>query len=88
MVWSGVTTLLRGIAFDGGRRWQPANLGKDHGKYSFRKWTLTWTPRKSGKAAIQCRAFNRLGESQLLEPLWNPSGYRRNVVETINVAIA
>lgn len=97
---SGTTTMLRGIAFDGGhgitevlvsmdggRRWQPAKIGKDHGKYSFREWTLAWTPKKPGKAAIQCRAFNRLGESQPLEPLWNPSGYMRNVVETVNVVV-
>lgn len=97
---SGRETLLRGIAFDGGhgitevlistdegKSWQPAQLGKDHGKYSFREWTLSWTP-KAGAHSIQCRAFNRLGESQPLEPLWNPNGYMRNVVETVKVTAA
>ncbi|MBX7212156.1 MAG: molybdopterin-dependent oxidoreductase [Verrucomicrobiaceae bacterium] len=97
---SGRETLLRGIAFDGGhgitevlvstdegKSWQPARLGKDHGKYSFREWTLAWTP-KAGAHSIQCRAFNRLGESQPLEPLWNPNGYMRNVVETVKVTAA
>lgn len=100
-VKAGQDTLLRGIAFDGGhgitevlvsvdggRNWKPANLGKDHGRYSFREWTLAWKPAKSGAYAVQCRAFNRLGESQPLEPLWNPSGYMRNVVETVNVTAA
>lgn len=96
-VKAGQETLLRGIAFDGGhgitevlvsdddgRTWQGARLGKDHGKFAFREWTLAWKP-KPGAHAVKCRAFNRLGESQALEPLWNPNGYMRNVVETVNV---
>ena len=31
------------------------------------------------------RAVNRFGESQGLEPLWNPAGYLRNVVEQVEV---
>jgi len=31
------------------------------------------------------RAFNRIGETQPLEPLWNPAGYARNVVEPVHV---
>jgi DMSO/TMAO reductase YedYZ molybdopterin-dependent catalytic subunit len=97
---SGRETLLRGIAFDsgqgltevlistdGGKTWQPAQLGKDLGRYSFREWTLPWTPAKTGSYEIKCRAFNRLGESQPLEPLWNPAGYLRNVVETTSVTV-
>lgn len=97
---SGRETLLRGIAFDGGhgitevlvstdegKSWKPAQLGKDHGKYSFREWTLAWTP-KAGAHSVQCRAFNRLGESQSHEPLWNPNGYMRNVVETVKITAA
>jgi hypothetical protein len=31
------------------------------------------------------RAFNRIGESQAYEPLWNPAGYLRNVIERVEV---
>jgi len=31
------------------------------------------------------RAVNRAGQSQPLEPLWNPGGYMRNVVEATTV---
>ncbi len=99
-VGAGGAVLLRGIAFDGGhgitevlvsdddgRSWRGAALGKDHGRYSFREWTLAWTP-KPGAHALRCRAVNRLGETQSLEPLWNPNGYMRNVVETVNVTAA
>jgi sulfite dehydrogenase len=92
---------LRGIAFDGGggitevlvsvdsgRSWRPAQLGKDLGRYSFREWTLPWTPDKSGPVELKCRALNRLGETQPLEPLWNPAGYLRNVVESTRVTTA
>jgi DMSO/TMAO reductase YedYZ molybdopterin-dependent catalytic subunit len=92
---------LRGIAFDsgagitevqistdGGKSWMGATLGKSLGNYSFREWTLPWMPTKTGAAAILCRAFNRLGETQPMDALWNPNGYMRNVVETVNVNIS
>ena len=97
----GRETLLRGIAFDGGsgirevlvstdggRNWTAAQLGRDLGKYSFREWTRAFTPPRAGALELKCRAFNQLGASQPLEPLWNPAGYMRNVVETVNVTAA
>ena len=88
----GVT--LRGIAFDGGsgirdvtvstdggRTWTSARLGADLGRYAFREWTLDWRPGPGGSAEVLVRATNRLGQSQPLDPLWNPAGYMRNVVE-------
>ena len=45
------------------------------------------TPSAAGEARILCRAFNRIGETQPLEPLWNPAGYSRNVVENTPVII-
>ena len=98
---AGRETLLRGIAFDSGagitevlvstdagQSWRSAQLGKDLGRYSFREWTLPWTPAKPGAVELKCRALNRLGETQPLEPLWNPAGYLRNVVETTKVTVA
>jgi sulfite dehydrogenase (cytochrome) subunit A len=91
---------LRGIAFDGGqgisdvavsadsgKTWIEAALGADLGPYSFREWkaNVTLTP---GKYRLMVRAANRAGQSQPLEPLWNPAGYMRNVVEATNVVAA
>jgi DMSO/TMAO reductase YedYZ molybdopterin-dependent catalytic subunit len=97
----GEPITLRGIAFDGGkgikevlvsdddgRSWQPAELGKDWGKYSFREWTATYRPKAAGKIALKVKAENRNGDTQPLEPTWNPAGYMRNVVETVNVIAA
>ncbi len=93
-------TVVRGIAFDGGygirevdvsvdngRTWQPTELGKDLGKYSFRQWQTSVSLDK-GSHTVQVRAINAIGQSQPLEPLWNPSGYMRNVVETTHVTAA
>jgi DMSO/TMAO reductase YedYZ molybdopterin-dependent catalytic subunit len=100
-VSNGQVTLLGGIAFDsgngitevtvsddGGRTWRAAEPGKDEGRYSFRPWTFAWTPSKTGAVELKCRATNRIGETQPMKPLWNPSGYMRNVVETVRVQVA
>src|SRR6266700_2107769 len=93
-------TRLKGIAFDGGtgikevavstdggKTWIPAKLGKDLGKYSFREWAL---PLKlaAGAAEIKVRATSNGGDTQPMEPRWNPAGYLRNVVETVRVTAA
>jgi hypothetical protein len=92
-------TLIKGIAFDGGsgisevlfssdggRNWRTAELGRGElGRYSFREWTIAFTPPAAGPFELKCRAINRVGESQPLEPKWNPAGYMRNVVETVKI---
>ena len=80
---------IREVAFssDGGRSWRVAELGRDLGKYSFREWRISFTPRERGSHTLMSRALNRLGETQPLEPLWNPAGYLRNVVEPVHVEV-
>jgi len=91
---------LRGIAFDGGygvsdvevsadggKSWQAASLGEDLGKYSFREWKMT-IPLQKGAHTLMVRAVNRIGQSQPMEPLWNPAGYMRNVVEHTRIVAA
>ncbi|HSU55075.1 MAG TPA: molybdopterin-dependent oxidoreductase [Candidatus Dormibacteraeota bacterium] len=76
----GITEVL--LSEDGGQTWRATQLGKDYGKYSFREWTASFTPRKSGELQLKVKATNRIGQSQPLEALWNPAGYMRNLVET------
>ena len=93
-------TTLKGIAFDGGKGikevavsidggkiWMPAKLGKDLGNYSFREWTLP-VKLAAGSSQLKVRAINNAGDTQPAEPLWNPAGYLRNVIETTNVTVA
>ncbi|WP_050423778.1 molybdopterin-dependent oxidoreductase [Bradyrhizobium tropiciagri] len=93
-------TTLRGIAFDGGKgikevvvstdggkSWTPAKLGKDLGKYAFREWKLK-VALPAGPSELKVRATNNAGDTQPMDPLWNPAGYLRNVVETVRVTAA
>lgn len=89
------STVLRGIAFDGGsgirsvmvstddgKHWQEALLGKDLGRYSFREWTLPFKPGKPGEYRVMVKATSRNGDTQPEAFRWNPAGYRYNPVET------
>ncbi len=97
---AGQQTIVRGIAFDGGQgirevaystdggqSWREAKLGEDLGRYSFREFTFAFTPDK-GNYDLRVRAWNRSGQSQPMEALWQPAGYMRNVVERVLVTAA
>ena len=94
---AGQQAVVRGIAFDGGQgirevahstdggqTWRAAKLGTDLGRYSFREFTFAFTPEK-GTYDLRVRAWNRSGQSQPMEALWQPAGYMRNVVERVSV---
>ncbi len=96
-VRAGEQAVVRGIAFDGGQgvrevaystdggqSWRSARLGADMGRYSFREFTFAFTPEK-GSHDLRVRAWNRSGQSQPMEALWQPAGYMRNVVESVKV---
>ena len=76
------------LSVDGGATWRRAQLGADLGRYSFREWSAAWTPPSPGSHRLMVRAFNGMGESQGTQPLWNPSGYLRNVIEHVDVQAA
>ena len=99
-VAAGRPVALKGIAFDGGygiaavevsddggATWRRVTLGPDLGRYSFREWSGSWTPMATGRQVLMVRAANRIGESQGGEPLWNPAGYLRNVIEQVPVSV-
>jgi DMSO/TMAO reductase YedYZ molybdopterin-dependent catalytic subunit len=72
------------LSSDGGKSWQPAMLGKDYGRYSFRQWETNLALTK-GDYALMVRCTNLAGEDQPLSPNWNNSGFMRNVIETLRV---
>ena len=97
----GHATLVKGIAFDGGagirkvelsddggRRWREARLAESLGKYSFRQWSLSITPRERGPLELRVRATSNQGEIQPEQAGWNPGGYARNVIESLKVVVA
>jgi DMSO/TMAO reductase YedYZ molybdopterin-dependent catalytic subunit len=99
-VAAGQALAVRGIAFDGGQgvrevafstdggqSWRGARLGADMGRYSFREFTFGFTP-GAGTHDLRVRAWNRSGQSQPMDALWQPAGYMRNVVESVKVVAA
>ncbi len=95
---AGKPTLARGIAFggdsgvkqvdfssDGGKTWRAALLGKDTGKYSFRRWEAHFTPTAKGNYTLMARCTNTNGVAQPDQANWNPAGFMRNLVEATPV---
>ncbi len=100
VVPAGQAVPLRGIAFDGGsgiklvevsaddgQSWQAATLGEDLGPFSFRGWQLPVTL-AAGERRLKVRATSNAGETQPVTQPWNPSGYLRNLIETVTVGAA
>ncbi len=97
----GASALVRGIAFggdtgvsrvdvstDGGESWRPAELGRDEGKYGFRRWEARFTPAARGDVRVMVRCTNTDGVVQPAEANWNPSGFMRNAIETTRLVAA
>ena len=95
---AGPQVLIKGIAFDqgygidqvlcsidGGTHWETASLGKDFGDFSFRPWAIRVSLKPGRDYGLQSLAINRIGESQQIHPKWNPNGYLRNSVETVQI---
>lgn len=97
----GAPVPLRGIAMggdcgvaavdlstDGGATWAAAALGRDEGSYSFRQWTAQATAPASGTMTAMVRCTNTQQVSQPMAANWNGSGFMRNVIETVQLAVA
>jgi hypothetical protein len=97
---AGFPLRLQGIAFSGnggiqkvevsddnGKQWRDAELGDDHGPYSFRTWQFAWTPKNPGKYEIAVRATDGTGIIQPDEGVWNPGGYLWNKIEKQEIVV-
>ncbi len=74
------------VSTDGGKNWSKARLDPEIGKYSWRRWRLPWNPIARDTYKLMCRATNAAGENQVTSQ-WNRSGYARNVIESLDVAV-
>ena len=81
------------VSADGGATWRDAVLGRDAGRYSFRRFdTIIAAPRAATNIAapraatkLMARCTNTAGVTQPLTGIWNPGGYLRGRVETVAV---
>jgi sulfite dehydrogenase (cytochrome) subunit A len=75
------------VSTDTGSTWKPAKLGKEHGRYGFREFSLSEPARESGSRVIMARATSNSGETQAEHLVFNPAGYHHNVIQRIYVEI-
>ena len=77
----GISTV--DLSTDGGKNWQRAKLGEDLGRFAFRTFSYSFTPRKKGRQTVMARAANKIGQSQTTELILNPAGYHHNVIQSL-----
>lgn len=96
---AGQPCKIEGLAFDGGygitkvelstdsgTTWVQTSLGKDLGKYSWRRWVYIWYPSLPGAFTCMVKATNSIGETQPPHH-WNRSGYMRNEIESLQIKV-
>ena len=89
LAWDGGAGIRRvEVSTDGGRSWQSAELGEDHGRFSARPWQFSFTPHARGRVPVAARATNIQGTTQTEQLIFNPAGYHNNVIQTVNIEIA
>lgn len=96
---AGGPVAVRGIALGGdcgvarvdvsvdGSTWQAAELGKDEGPYSFRRWTAQLPAAPRGAMTVMARCTNTKNAVQPAAVTWNAAGFMRNVIETVPVTV-
>jgi hypothetical protein len=73
------------ISTDGGTTWNTAALKEDLGRFAFRAFSHSFSPRARGKYAITARATNSIGQTQTAALILNPAGYHHNVMHTVTL---
>lgn len=87
--WSGDGAYARrvDISTDAGKTWKAADLGASPGKYSWRLFSLRFTPKQAGPLSIMARATDSEGATQPSVSPWNPGGYLWNGIHTVTVEV-
>lgn len=82
--WSGAVPLA-GVAIsrDGGASWQEVPLQPGEGVFAWRRFEMEVTAERAGPLAVMARAWDAAGNTQPMEPLWNPRGYCNNQVQRV-----
>ena len=76
------------VSSDGGRTWTAATLGEDLGRFAFRTFSYTLSPKARGKQTVMARATNKIGQTQTSELIHNPAGYHHNVMHSVTFNVA
>jgi DMSO/TMAO reductase YedYZ molybdopterin-dependent catalytic subunit len=86
--WSGFAPIERvDVSVNRGASWAAAELDTDvDSAYAWCRWRHEFEA-EPGEAELACRAFDRSGRAQPLEPVWNLSGYANNAVQRVAVTV-
>jgi sulfite oxidase len=88
VAWSNASPVVKvEISTDAGNSWSPAKLTGKASKYGFRKWSFTWKA-VDGHYTLMSRATNETGQTQPLDPEWNPNGYLYNAAQPRQIQIS
>jgi len=88
VAWSNTSPVSKvEISADAGKTWSAANFTGKPTKYGFRKFAWAWKAGE-GQYTMMSRATNEAGQSQPLEPEWNPNGYLYNATQPMPVTIS
>jgi len=71
------------VSTNGGKTWAAATLGQDLGRFAFRTFSYSFSPKARGKQTVMARASNKIGQGQTTELIQNPAGYHHNVVHGV-----
>ena len=82
--WSGAAPVAR-VEFGVDGVWQDARL-EQSSPFSWHGWTASW-PASVGDHELSCRATDRAGNMQPLEPPWDVSGFGNNSVQRVQVTV-
>jgi len=75
------------ISSDGRQSWQPAELGRDLGRFAWREFRYRLDTSRSGPLLVAVRARSRDGAVQPDKLTFNPAGYHDNIVQTVNLEV-
>jgi len=88
VAWSNASPVTKvELSADGGKTWSSTKLEGKPTRYGFRKWSYSWKAAE-GQYTLMSKATNAAGQSQPMEPEWNPNGYLYNAAQPRPVAIA
>jgi hypothetical protein len=76
------------MSTDGGKTWLPATFGEDLGRFAFRTFSFSFSPKAKGKQTVMARATNKIGQTQTTELIHNPAGYHHNVIHSVVFNVA
>ena len=75
------------ISTDGRQSWQPAELGRDLGRFAWREFRYRLDTSKPGSVVVAVRARSRDGATQPDKLTANPGGYHDNIVQTVSLEV-